>query len=184
MTPGNAFATADRFPPGCTIAAATGNATNDGTPMLMSTSDDPFATRTRLVVEQPRDGFRYIATQIISPPPVVSWSRLHLVVRHSRQRADRCHRGWHSLLPVGQSRPLASGANRPGDRAPRAVSAGVSRKLSVRGCLRGDLPDRSEHALAADHHPHAGRRHWAHQSLDSGRLVPGRDHRLRLAAPR
>jgi hypothetical protein len=70
-------APATRFPPGCTIAAATGNATRDGVPLLMSTSDDPFATRTRLVVEQPPDGFRYIATQIISPPPVVSWSNMH-----------------------------------------------------------------------------------------------------------
>jgi hypothetical protein len=65
------------FPPGCTIAAATGAATSDSAPLLMSTSDDPFATRTRLLVAQPPGGFRYIATQIVSPPPMVSWSNMH-----------------------------------------------------------------------------------------------------------
>jgi hypothetical protein len=44
---------------------------------MMSTSDDPFATRTKLVVEQPKDGYRFIATQIVSPPPVVSWTNMH-----------------------------------------------------------------------------------------------------------
>jgi hypothetical protein len=62
--------------PGCTIAAATGGATADGRPLLMATSDDPFATRTRLVVED-GPGRRFLATQIISPPPMVSWSNMH-----------------------------------------------------------------------------------------------------------
>jgi hypothetical protein len=62
---------------GCTIAAASGSATRDGMPLLMSTSDDPFATRTRLVVEAPVNGYRFVATQIVSPPPIVSWSNMH-----------------------------------------------------------------------------------------------------------
>ncbi len=62
---------------GCTIAAATGVATRDDGPLLMSTSDDPFMTRTRLIVEAPANGHRFIATQIISPPPIVSWSNMH-----------------------------------------------------------------------------------------------------------
>ena len=63
--------------PGCTIAAATGSATTSGDPLVMSNSDDPFQTRTRLVVEQPANGLRFIATQIISPPPMVSWTNMH-----------------------------------------------------------------------------------------------------------
>lgn len=63
--------------PGCTIAAATGAATRDGRPLLMSTSDDPFETRTRLVVEAPAGGYRFVATQIVSPPPMVSWTNMH-----------------------------------------------------------------------------------------------------------
>jgi hypothetical protein len=65
------------FAPGCTIAAATGSAATEGSPLIMSTSDDPFATRTRLMVEHPKGGYRYIATQIVSPPPMVSWSNMH-----------------------------------------------------------------------------------------------------------
>jgi acyl-CoA:6-aminopenicillanic acid acyl transferase len=65
-----------RIIPGCTIAAATGSATVEGQPLLMATSDDPFATRTRLVVEE-GPGRRLLATQIVSPPPMVSWSNMH-----------------------------------------------------------------------------------------------------------
>ena len=53
MTPGHAFVPSGRFPPGCTIAAATGNATSDGSPMLMSTSDDPFAELYRVTITGP-----------------------------------------------------------------------------------------------------------------------------------
>jgi hypothetical protein len=77
MKTDDATPTFEQIPPGCTIAAATGGATSDGSPLLMSTSDDPFTTRTRLVVEQPKNGLRYIATQIVSPPPMVSWSNMH-----------------------------------------------------------------------------------------------------------
>ncbi|HEU5433478.1 MAG TPA: C45 family peptidase [Thermomicrobiales bacterium] len=65
-----------RVVPGCTIAAATGSATADGRPLLMATSDDPFATRTRLVVDEGA-ARRFLATQIVSPPPMVSWSNMH-----------------------------------------------------------------------------------------------------------
>src|SRR5215470_9755437 len=61
----------------CTIAAATGSATRSGEPLVLSNSDDPFATRTRLVVEAPANGYRFVATQIISPPPPVSFNQMH-----------------------------------------------------------------------------------------------------------
>lgn len=61
----------------CTIGAATGSATRTGQPLVFSNSDDPFHTRTRLVVVQPEEGYRFIATQIISPPPAVSFNNMH-----------------------------------------------------------------------------------------------------------
>jgi len=61
----------------CTIGSATGSATASGAPIVFSNSDDPFSTRTRLVVEQPSEGYRFIATQIISPPPPVSFNLMH-----------------------------------------------------------------------------------------------------------
>jgi hypothetical protein len=61
----------------CTIGAGTGGATRDGAPIVFSNSDDPFGTRTRLVVEQPADGYKFVATQIISPPPPVSFNQMH-----------------------------------------------------------------------------------------------------------
>lgn len=65
------------WPDACTIGAATGSATKSGGPIVFSNSDDPFNTRTRLVVEQPTEGQRFIATQIISPPPPVSFNLMH-----------------------------------------------------------------------------------------------------------
>ena len=63
----------------CTIAGATGAATVDGRSVIASNSDDPFTTRTRLVVVEPPDGERFIATQIISPSngSPVSFDRMH-----------------------------------------------------------------------------------------------------------
>ena len=61
----------------CTIGAATGSATRTGDPIVFGNSDDPFTTRTRLVVVKPPDGLRFIATQIISPPPSVSFNEMH-----------------------------------------------------------------------------------------------------------
>ena len=63
----------------CTIAGATGAATIDGRSLIASNSDDPFTTRTRLVVVEPPDGERFIATQIISPSNgnPVSFDRMH-----------------------------------------------------------------------------------------------------------
>ena len=51
----------------CTIAGATGASTIDGRSVIASNSDDPFTTRTRLVVVEPPDGEWFIATQIVSP---------------------------------------------------------------------------------------------------------------------
>ncbi len=50
----------------CTTAGATGSASFDGNSIIGSTSDDPFTTRTRLVVVSPNNGHKFIATQIIS----------------------------------------------------------------------------------------------------------------------
>ena len=63
----------------CTIAGATGDATVDGRPVIASNSDDPFTTRTWLVVVEPSDGERFIATQIVSPSngSPVSFDRMH-----------------------------------------------------------------------------------------------------------
>jgi hypothetical protein len=61
----------------CTIGAATGSTTRSGDPIMFSNSDDPFTTRTRLVVVEPSEGYRFIATQIISPPPAVSFNDMH-----------------------------------------------------------------------------------------------------------
>ena len=61
----------------CTIGAATGSATRDGAPLVFSNSDDPFQTRTRLVVVQSEGGYKFIGTQIISPPPAAAFHRMH-----------------------------------------------------------------------------------------------------------
>ncbi len=61
----------------CTIGGATGSATRDGDPIIFSNSDDPFTTRTHLVVVEPADGYKFIAAQIISPPPPVSFNQMH-----------------------------------------------------------------------------------------------------------
>jgi len=61
----------------CTIGGATGGATRDGDPIIFSNSDDPFMTRTRLVVVEPANGYKFIAAQIISPPPPASFNMMH-----------------------------------------------------------------------------------------------------------
>ena len=52
----------------CTIVGATGSATRGGTPFIASTSDDPYTTRTRVVAVEPGDGYRFVATQIVTLP--------------------------------------------------------------------------------------------------------------------
>jgi hypothetical protein len=61
----------------CTIGAATGSVTRDGDPLVFSNSDDPFTTRTKLVVVQPAEGYKFIATEIVSPPPPVPFNQMH-----------------------------------------------------------------------------------------------------------
>ncbi|MXY21028.1 MAG: hypothetical protein F4Y49_06795 [Dehalococcoidia bacterium] len=67
------------FADNCTIAGATGSSTADGHPIIAGNSDDPFTTRTRLVVVHPDDGYRFVATQIVSPDDgdPVSFDRMH-----------------------------------------------------------------------------------------------------------
>ena len=60
----------------CTIGAATGSAARDGAPVVFSNSDDPFTTRTRLVVVEPQDGHRFVGTQIVSPPPTMPFDQM------------------------------------------------------------------------------------------------------------
>ena len=50
----------------CTLAGATGSATLNGFPLIGGTSDNPFTTRTRLIVSHPAKGANFIATQIQS----------------------------------------------------------------------------------------------------------------------
>jgi len=50
------------------MGGATGSATRDGKPLLASNGDNPWATRTRLLVVEPEGGYRFIGTQIVSPP--------------------------------------------------------------------------------------------------------------------
>ena len=59
------------FADNCTIAGATGSSTADGHPIIAGNSDDPFTTRTRLVVVHPDDGYRFVATQIVSPTTAI-----------------------------------------------------------------------------------------------------------------
>lgn len=60
----------------CTIMGATGLSTASGLPLIASTSDDPWDTRTRVIVQTPKEGYKYIGTQIITPAhqPRVPWS--------------------------------------------------------------------------------------------------------------
>ncbi len=50
----------------CTTAGATGSASADGHALIGSTSDDPFTTRTRLLVDASNGDYHFIGTQIIS----------------------------------------------------------------------------------------------------------------------
>ena len=67
------------LPDNCTTAGATGTCSADGRALIGSTSDDPFTTRTRLVVEEPPDGYRYVGTQIVSQDPntVADFNHMH-----------------------------------------------------------------------------------------------------------
>ncbi len=69
----------NRFADNCTIAGATGSATVNGHSLIASNSDDPFTTRTRLVVVNPPSGQRFITTQIVSPDDgaAVSFNKMH-----------------------------------------------------------------------------------------------------------
>ena len=63
----------------CTIAGATGSASDDGCSLIGGTSDDPFTTRTRLVVVAPKEGHKFIGTQIIAgdPSAVADFNNMH-----------------------------------------------------------------------------------------------------------
>ena len=63
----------------CTIAGATGSASSGGHSLIGSNSDDPFTTRTRLVVVAQPTGYKFIATQIVSQnqDTVVDFNLMH-----------------------------------------------------------------------------------------------------------
>jgi acyl-CoA:6-aminopenicillanic acid acyl transferase len=82
----------------CTIGGATGSATRDGAPIIFSNSDDPFTTRTRLVVVEPADGYTFIATQIVSPPPPVSFNQMHTRGLNAAGLAY----SWASVAPISE----------------------------------------------------------------------------------
>jgi len=68
----------ERLPPNmeCTIIGVTGNKAYNNDIYIGSTSDDPWNTRTKLVVVEPENGFKYIGTMIVTPGPPVPWSNM------------------------------------------------------------------------------------------------------------
>lgn len=94
----SALLTVDPLTDACTIGGATGSATRDGGPIIFSNSDDPFTTRTRLVVVEPADGYKFIAAQIVSPPPPVSFNMMHTRGLNAAGLAYT----WASVAPVAE----------------------------------------------------------------------------------
>jgi Acyl-coenzyme A:6-aminopenicillanic acid acyl-transferase len=82
----------------CTIGGATGSATRDGGSIIFSNSDDPFSTRTHLVVVEPADGYNFIAAQIVSPPPPVSFNLMHTRGLNAAGLAYT----WASVAPIDE----------------------------------------------------------------------------------
>ena len=93
----------------CTLAGATGTATVDGHPLLASTSDDPFTTRSRLVVVAPSQGYKFIATQIESLP---GSEALEFNYMHGRGVNERGFAyTWSGALPNPEHEPDYSQAH-------------------------------------------------------------------------
>jgi hypothetical protein len=121
---------------------------------MMSTGDDPFGTRTRVVVERPKGGHRFIATQIISQSQIVSWSNMHT---RGLNEAGFCYT-WSYVTPADEPTdatavgvPYYQWGNLLLSQAARIDEAlslleqypRVSWELPVRRHLRGALPGRS-----------------------------------------
>ena len=92
----------------CTLAGATGTATRDGRPLIGGTSDDPFTIRTRLLVVDPPDGARFVATQIVSGDGAnaADFDRMHTRGVNDRGFAYT----WSSAAPHPGVEPLSTQA--------------------------------------------------------------------------
>ncbi|HDZ19987.1 MAG TPA: hypothetical protein ENH80_01315 [Phycisphaerae bacterium] len=64
----------------CTLCGATGSATADGKAVIASSTDDPFTTRTRVVVEAPAGGYKFVAAENVpvADSAFISWERAHM----------------------------------------------------------------------------------------------------------
>ncbi len=92
----------------CTTAGATGSASADGCSLIGSTSDDPFTTRTRLVVVTPQEGYKFIGAQIISGDTsiVADFDNMHTRGLNDKGFAYT----WSAARPDPDIEPLSSGA--------------------------------------------------------------------------
>ncbi|MCH8110197.1 MAG: hypothetical protein IIB15_08710 [Chloroflexi bacterium] len=92
----------------CTIAGATGSASDDGCSLIGGTSDDPFTTRTRLVVVVPQEGYKFIGTQIISGDTgnIPDFSNMHTRGLNDKGFAYT----WSAARPDPDIEPLSSQA--------------------------------------------------------------------------
>ena len=92
----------------CTLAGATGAATRDGRPLIGGTSDDPFTIRTRLLVVDPPEGARFVATQIVSGngANAADFDRMHTRGVNERGFAYT----WSSAAPDPRVEPLSTQA--------------------------------------------------------------------------
>ena len=92
----------------CTTAGATGSASFDGNSIIGSTSDDPFTTRTRLVVVSPRNGHKFIATQIVTgnTSKIPDFNNMHTRGLNDRGFAYT----WSGAVPNPDIEPISSQA--------------------------------------------------------------------------
>ena len=92
----------------CTIVGATGSAARGGTPFIASTSDDPYSTRTRVVAVEPGDGYRFVATQIVTLPGYQPVEFHHMHTRGVNEKGFAYV--WSGAPPNTQYEPDYSGA--------------------------------------------------------------------------
>ena len=86
----------------CTLCGATGSVTADGKAVIASSTDDPFTTRTRVVVEAPAGGYKFVAAENVpvTHSAFVSWERAHM--RGVNERGLAFTMSWVQPLPDGE----------------------------------------------------------------------------------